>query len=60
VGLEVVAYATAVVTEPHPNAESCADLDHILAYHLGFEQTFRGLLWERCSLLLRCKPRRHP
>jgi hypothetical protein len=24
------------------------DLEHIPAFHLGFEQSFRGLLWERC------------
>ena len=47
-GLDVVAYGTAVLTEPHPNVEACADRDHIVAYHLGFEQSFRGLLWERC------------
>jgi hypothetical protein len=48
VGLDVVAYRTAVLTEPHPNAEACVDLEHIPAFHLGFEQSFRGLIWERC------------
>lgn len=47
-GLDVVAYRSAVLTEPHPNTEACEDLEHIPAFHLGFEQSFRGLLWDRC------------
>ena len=47
-GLDVVAYGTALLTEPHPNVETCADLDHVPAFHMGFEQSFREPPWDRC------------
>jgi hypothetical protein len=48
VGLDVVAYRSAFLTEPHSNTEVSLDVEHIFAFHLGFEQSFRGLQWERC------------
>jgi hypothetical protein len=48
VGLDVVAYRSAVLTEPHPKHRGLRGPGAYPRVPSGFEQSFRGLLWERC------------